>query len=58
MFPITVGPLWRAQTAWDRATDADPVLAAAKTQSERRQRIALVVYIACLAAIFVAGMTG
>jgi len=58
MFPLTIGPLWRAQTAWDRAIHTDPVLAAARTESERRQRIALVVYIACLAAIFVAGMIG
>ena len=57
-FPITVGELWRAQTAWDQAPHADPVLAAAKSQSERRQKIAIVVYIACLGTIFVAGMIG
>jgi len=58
MLPIKVGALWRAQTAWDRVSHADPVLAAAHVQSERRQKIALVVYLACLAAIFVAAEIG
>ena len=57
-FPIRVGTLWRAQTAWDRVTHGDPVLAAAKRESERRQKLALVIYVACLAAIFVAAEIG
>jgi len=57
-FPIRVGALWRAQTAWDRVTHADPVLAAARRESERHQKLALVVYVACLAAIFVAAEIG
>lgn len=51
LWPLRVGPLWRAQTRYDRTRHLDPELDHAQHLVERRQRVAFTVYILGVAAI-------
>jgi hypothetical protein len=48
-WPFRAGAVWRAQTKWDHVRHSDPDLDAAQRLLERRQRIAVVVYLVGLA---------
>jgi hypothetical protein len=49
-WPFRAAAVWRAQTKWDQVRHSDPDLDAAQRLLERRQRIAVVVYVVGLAA--------
>ena len=51
LWPVRVGSLWRAQTAYDNTVHLEPDLEMARLNFERRQRVALVVYVLGIAAI-------